>query len=63
MPTRFKKMTFYSTSEVAQRIQVTAVSVRNYIRQGHLRAHKTADRYIILKDDLNIFLKNMDKNK
>jgi len=37
MPTKIGKTTLYSVGEVAHKLNVTTVSVRNYIKQGHLK--------------------------
>jgi hypothetical protein len=36
---------------------VTTASVRNYIRQGHLKGQKVMGRWIVLAEELDEFLK------
>ena len=39
MPTKLAGTTFYSVSEVAHKLNVTTMSVRNYLRHGQLPTH------------------------
>jgi len=57
MPTKIKDITFYSVLEVSQMFNVTTASVRNYIRQGHLKGQKVMGRWIVLAEGLDNFLK------
>jgi predicted transcriptional regulator len=57
MSIQIKDTTFYSVSEVAQIFNVTTASVRNYIRQGHLKGQKVMGRWIVLAEGLDKFLK------
>ncbi len=57
MPIQIKDATFYYVSEVAQMFNVTTASVRNYIRQGHLKGQKVMGRWIVLAEGLDDFLK------
>ena len=57
MPIQIKNATFYSVSEVSKVFNVTTASVRNYIRQGHLKGQKVMGRWIVLAEGLDKFLK------
>ncbi len=57
MPIQINDTTFYSVSEVSQVYNVTTASVRNYIRQGHLKGQKVMGRWIVLAEGLDKFLK------
>jgi hypothetical protein len=57
MPIQVKDTIFYSVSEVSQIFNVTTASVRNYIRQGHLKGQKVMGRWIVLAEGLDEFLK------
>ncbi len=57
MPIQIKDATFYSVSELSQIFNVTTASVRNYIRQGHLKGQKVMGRWIVLAEGLDKFLK------
>jgi excisionase family DNA binding protein len=60
MPTKLGNSILYSVEEVAQKLNVTTVSVRNYIRQGHLKGQKITGRWLITEDDLKEFMKKWE---
>jgi len=55
MPTIVKDLTLYSVFDVSRLLNVTTVSVRNYIKQGHLNGQKLMGRWFVTEDDLNNF--------
>ena len=57
MPIQIKDATFYSVSEVSKVFNVTTASVRNHIRQGHLKGQKVMGRWIVFAEGLDEFLK------
>ncbi len=59
MPTKLANTTLYTVEEVAHKLNVTTVSVRNYIRQGHLKGQKVMGRWIVLAEELDEFLKEL----
>ena len=59
MPVKLADTTLYSVSEVDQELNVTTVTVRNYIRQGHLKGKKITGRWLITEKDLKNFLDAM----
>jgi excisionase family DNA binding protein len=56
MPTKLGNSTLYSVTELAHKLNVTTMSVRNYIRQGHLKAKKIVGRWLITEDELKKFM-------
>ena len=59
MPTKIANMSLYSVEEIAQKLDVTEMSVRNYIRQGYLKGKKITGRWLIKEDDLEKFMKKL----
>lgn len=59
MPTKVGDLILYSVPEASQMLHVTAVSIRNYIRQGHLKGQKLTGRWFITDDELNKFVKKL----
>jgi excisionase family DNA binding protein len=60
MPTKIGNTTLYSVEEVAHKLNVTTVSVRNYILRGHLKGMKITGRWFITEDDLEEFMKKRE---
>ena len=60
MPTKLGDSILYSVEEVAHKLNVTTVSVRNYIRQGHLKGQKITGWWLITEDDLKVFMKKWE---
>ncbi len=63
MPTKINNVNFYSVADLSLKLNVTTASVRNYLRQGHLKGQKIMDRWFISEDDLNEFLEKRQKSK
>ena len=59
MATIIEDVTLYSVEDVSQILSVTTVSVRNYIKQGHLKGQKVLGRWFVLEEELNNFLNNL----
>ncbi len=59
MPTKLADTSLYSVSELAQKLNVTTTTVRNYIKAGHLKAKKITGRWLIAEDDLKKFLNSL----
>ena len=60
MPVKFADTTLYSVYEIAHKLNVTPASVRNYIKQGHLKGKKILKRWLITEEDLQEFLKKWE---
>ena len=59
MPIKIKDMTLYSVPEVAHKLNVTTVTIRNYLRQGKLKGQKVMGRWFISKEDLVEFFEKL----
>ena len=57
MPTTIDNVTVYSVADVSQMLNVTTVSVRNYIKQGHLKGQKVMGRWFVAEEEVSAFLK------
>jgi predicted site-specific integrase-resolvase len=62
MPTKIEDVNLYSVPEASEILHVTTVSVRNYIRQGHLKGRKLTGRWFITEDELKKFVKKHQNN-
>ena len=58
MPIKIENVDLYSVSEVSQMLNVTTVSIRNYIKQGSLKGQKIMGRWVVLEEELSNFLRN-----
>lgn len=59
MPTTVKDLTLYSVFDVSRMLNVTTVSIRNYIKQGHLNGQKLMGRWFVTEEDLNSFFSRL----
>jgi len=59
MPTKLANTTLYTVAEVAQKLNVTSASIRNYLRHGQLKGKKVMGRWFILEDDLKELMKKL----
>jgi excisionase family DNA binding protein len=60
MPTKLADTNFYTVTELAHKLNVTTATVRNYIRQGHLKGQKIMKRWLITEQDLKEFMKKWE---
>lgn len=51
--------TLYSVSELSQKLNVTTVTIRNYIKQGKLRGQKAMGRWFIAEQDMVEFFNSL----
>ncbi len=56
MPIQVEDITIYNVKEISEIIGITQVTIREYIRQGKLRAKKIAGEWRITGDALRDFL-------
>ncbi len=49
----------YSVSELSQKLNVTTVTIRNYIKQGRLRGQKAMGRWFIAEQDMVEFFNSL----
>lgn len=59
MPIKIKDMTLYSVPEVSEKLNVTTVTIRNYLRQEKLKGQKVMGRWFISEEDLVEFFKKL----
>lgn len=52
----------YSIKEVAEKLEVTVRSVRNWINAGQLNAYRFGSHFKISHEDLETFIKNSKVN-
>jgi predicted site-specific integrase-resolvase len=62
MPTKIEDVTLYSVPEVSHMLNVTTVSIRNYINQGYLNGQKVMGRWVVVEEELNKFLNRLQYN-
>lgn len=51
--------TLYSVSELSLKLNVTTVTIRNYIKQGKLRGQKAMGRWFISEQDMVDFFNSL----
>jgi hypothetical protein len=59
MPTKIKDVTLYSVPDLSQILNVTTVSIRNYIKQGHLKGQKVMGRWFVSEEEVKDFLETL----
>ncbi len=59
MPTTIEDVTLYSVPDLSQMLNVTTVSVRNYIKQGHLKGQKVMGRWFVSEEEVREFLETL----
>ena len=59
MPTTIEGLTLYSVPELSQLLNVTTVSIRNYINSGHLKGQKVMGRWFVSEGELRDFLQGL----
>jgi predicted site-specific integrase-resolvase len=60
MPATIENVTLYSVPELADMLNVTTVSIRNYIKQGHLKGQKMTGRWFVSEVDVKAFFANLN---
>jgi hypothetical protein len=59
MPVQIQNTNLYSVTELSHMLNVTTVSIRNYIKQGHLKGQKVMGRWFVLEDELKDFFSKL----
>ena len=59
MPTTIGSLTLYSVFELSQLLNVTTVSIRSYIKKGHLKGQKVMGRWFVSEEDFEEFLSKL----
>ena len=63
MPTTIRDMTLYSVPELSQKLNVTTVTIRNYLKQGKLKGQKVMGRWFISGEDIMEFFEEIHLEK
>lgn len=53
MPKQVGNLTLYNLEELSEQLDITVISLREYIKKGKLRAQKLGKRYFITQEALN----------
>ena len=59
MPTTIESLTLYSVPELSQMLNVTTVSIRNYINSGRLKGQKVMGRWFVSEEDWGEFFNKL----
>ena len=59
MPTKIEEITLYSVPELSRIMNVTTMSIRNYIRQGHLKGQKLTGRWFVTEEEFKEFFNKL----
>lgn len=59
MPISISGLNLYSVPELSQMLNVTTVSIRNYIKQGHLKGRKIMGRWVVSENDFEEFFNKL----
>jgi predicted site-specific integrase-resolvase len=59
MPTKIAEVTLYSVPELSRIMNVTTMSIRNYIRQGYLKGQKLTGRWFVTEEDFEKFFNKL----
>ena len=59
MPVQIQNTNLYSVTELSHMLNVTTVSIRNYIKQGHLKGQKVMGRWFVLEEELKAFFSKL----
>ena len=60
MPAKVNGLTLYSVADLSEMLNVTTVSIRNYIKQGHINGHKIMGRWFVSEEALEEFLNKLN---
>ena len=52
MPSTIEDVTVYSVPEVSHMVDLTTVSIQNYINQGYLNTQKVMGRWVVVEQEL-----------
>jgi len=59
MPIKIRGKTFFSVPELSQKLNVTTVTIRNYLKQGKLKGEKVMGKWIISDERLEEFFREL----
>ena len=60
MPATIENVTLYSVPELADMLNVTTVSIRNYIKRGYLKGQKMTGRWFVSEVDVKDFFEKLN---
>ena len=63
MPATIKEMNLYSVPELSQRLNVTTVTIRKYLKQGKLKGQKVMGGWFISDEDIGEFFDKIQLEK
>lgn len=58
MSNKIRDLTLYSVPELSQKMNVTTVTIRNYLKQGKLKGKKVMGKWFILDENVVEFFKD-----
>ena len=58
MPSKIRDILLYSVPELSQKLSVTTVTVRKYLKQGKLKGKKVMGRWSISGEEVTEFFAN-----
>lgn len=58
MPNKIRDITLYSVSELSQKLNVTTVTIRNYLKHEKLKGQKVRGKWFILGEDVMEFFRD-----
>jgi excisionase family DNA binding protein len=57
MPIQMMGTNLYSVAELSEKLNVTTVTIRNYLKEGKLKGEKVMGRWFILEEDATQLLR------
>ena len=51
MPIQIMETNLYSVAELSEKLNVTTVTIRNYLKEGKLKGKKVMGRWLISEED------------
>lgn len=63
MPKKIGDITLYTLEELSQKLDVTLVTLRAYLREGKLRGRKIGGRWHVTEESLRAYLSEASEPK
>jgi DNA-binding transcriptional MerR regulator len=63
MPIKFESLTLYSILELSERMNITAATLRAYLKGGLLVGRKVAGRWYVSEESLKKYFNNSDSDQ
>ena len=61
MTNKIRDVTLYSVPELSQKLNVTTVTIRKYLKQGKLKGKKVMGKWFILDEDITEFFQDSEE--